>query len=84
MTLGMAAIAERKCKAIVFSVNIKANVQNQILRENKTMDKKEKKVLTKLFSDQDDGLLALLLMKAIITITDDKKEVENDSEKVAM
>jgi hypothetical protein len=80
----MAVIAEKRCRVIVFSANIKANVQNRILRENKTMDKKEKRILTKLFTDQDDGLLELLLMRAIITITDDKKEVENDSEKIAM
>jgi hypothetical protein len=81
----MAAIAEQRASGIVFSANIKANVQNQILRENKTMDKKEKRILTKLFADQDDGLLELLLMRAIVTITsEDKKEKDNDSEKVAM
>jgi hypothetical protein len=49
------------------------------------MDKKEKCILTKLFADQDDDLLAILLSKCIITIRpEDKKEVDNDSEKIAM
>jgi hypothetical protein len=81
----MADIAEKRCRVIVSFANIKVNVRNQILGENKTMDKKEKRILTKLFTDQDDDLLAILLSKCIITIRpEDKKEKDNDGEKIAM
>jgi hypothetical protein len=49
----------------------------------KNMDKKEKKVLTKLFADEDLELLSILLDKCIITIRpEDKKENANDNQEL--